>query len=157
MYMHNLSLCFVCSDSLHPSQQFFTYVETGLPGLNQYLAEDKVSCSRTQHSALVRLEPTTPQSRVKHSPLNHHTPHPSFSKTQNMKEEGSDKIFVEISLGDLCLSGSTIRKSRFIFAKERRTIRQKNGCLTHSNERIFQVYLQMQGWIKDSWKWGSNV
>ena len=27
---------FVCFESLHPSQQFFSYVETGLPGLNQY-------------------------------------------------------------------------------------------------------------------------
>ena len=26
---------FVCSDSLRPSQQFFSYVRTGLPGLNQ--------------------------------------------------------------------------------------------------------------------------
>ena len=37
--------------ALHPSQQFFSHVETysSLPGLNQYYAEDKVSCS--QHSA----------------------------------------------------------------------------------------------------------
>ena len=27
---------FVCVDSLHPSQELFTYVGTGLPGLNQY-------------------------------------------------------------------------------------------------------------------------
>ena len=57
---------------------------------------------------------------------------------------------------DLRLRGSIIRKTRFIFTKERRTIWQKSGCLNHSNERIFQVYmyLQMQGRIKDSWKWG---
>ena len=30
---------------------------------------------------------------------------------------------------DLRLSGSIIRKSRFIFTKELRTIRQKSGCL----------------------------
>ena len=41
--------------------------------------------------------------------------------------------------GDLRLSGSIIRKSRFIFKKERRIIRQKSGCLNHSNERIFAV------------------
>ena len=30
-------LCwFVWFDSLHPSQQFFSYVGMGLPGLNQY-------------------------------------------------------------------------------------------------------------------------
>ena len=27
---------FVCLDSLHPSQQFFSYLGTSLPGLNQY-------------------------------------------------------------------------------------------------------------------------
>ena len=53
---------------------------------------------------------------------------------------------------NLRLSGSIIRKSRFIFTKERRIIRQKSGCLSHSNERIFQVNIQMQGRIKDSWK-----
>ena len=47
--------------------------------------------------------------------------------------------------GDLRLSGSIIRKSRFIFTKERESIRQKCGCLNYSNERIFQVYLQIQG------------
>ena len=30
------SLFFVCFDSLRPSQQSFSYVRTGLPGLNQY-------------------------------------------------------------------------------------------------------------------------
>ena len=33
------------SDSLRPRQQCFSYVETGLPGLTQFKAEDKVSCS----------------------------------------------------------------------------------------------------------------
>ena len=32
--------------------------------------------------------------------------------------------------GDLRLSGSIIRKSRFIFTKERRTIKLKSGCLS---------------------------
>ena len=62
-----------------------------------------------------------------------------------------------ILLGDLRFSGSIIRRSRFIFTKERRTIRQKSGWLNHSNERIFQVYLQMEGRIMDSWKWGPYV
>ena len=35
--------------------------------------------------------------------------------------------------GDFRLSGSIIRKSRFLFMKERKTIRQKSGCLNHSN------------------------
>ena len=70
-------------------------------------------------------------------------------------------------MGDLRLSGSIIRKSRFIFTKERRAIRQKSGCFNHSNERVFQdagadqgfldLYIQMsefsrmQGQIRDSW------
>ena len=41
------------------------------------------------------------------------------------------------------------------FMKERRIIRQKSGCLNHSYEQIFQVNIQMQGWIMDSWKGGS--
>ena len=55
------------------------------------------------------------------------------------------------------MSGSIKGKSRFIFTKKRSTIRQKSGCLNHSNERIFQVNSQMQGKIKDSWKGGSYV
>ena len=34
-------------DSLCPSQNNFSHVGMGLPGLNQYLGVDKVSCSRT--------------------------------------------------------------------------------------------------------------
>ena len=48
-------------------------------------------------------------------------------------------------MGDLRLSGSVIRKSRFIFTKQRRAIRQKSGCLNHLNEHIFQANIQMQG------------
>ena len=54
-------------------------------------------------------------------------------------------------MGDLRLTRSVIRKSRFIFMKEWRTIRQKSGCLDHLNQQIFQVNIQMQGWINDSW------
>ena len=57
--------------------------------------------------------------------------------------------------GDLRLSGPVIRKSRFIFTKEQRIIRQKSGCLNHLNELIFQVNFQMQGWINDSCDGGS--
>ena len=56
-----------------------------------------------------------------------------------------------IKRGDLRLSRSIIGKSRFIFTKERITIRQKSGCLNNSNERVFQVYIQMQGQVKGSW------
>ena len=41
--------------------------------------------------------------------------------------------------GSLHLSGSMIRKSRFIFTKEQRNIRQKSGSLKHSNERNFEL------------------
>ena len=37
-------------DSLRPGQQSFSYIGTGLPGLNQYYARINVSCSRPQHS-----------------------------------------------------------------------------------------------------------
>ena len=45
-------LLHVCVDPLCPSQQFFSYVRTisCIPGLNQYLAEDNVPCSRTKHT-----------------------------------------------------------------------------------------------------------
>ena len=57
-----------------------------------------------------------------------------------------------VFLGDLHLSGSIIRKSRFILTKERRTIMQKSGCLNHLNELILQVNIQMQGGSKISGK-----
>ena len=42
---------FVWFDSLHPSQQSFSYVRMDIPGLNQFWARRiNVSCSRTQHS-----------------------------------------------------------------------------------------------------------
>ena len=44
-------LMFVCVESLCPSQQFCSHVAMGLPELNQYEAEDRVCCSRTQRSA----------------------------------------------------------------------------------------------------------
>ena len=47
------SVAFVCLFDLillHPSQQTFSYVGTGLLGLNQYKARIKASCSRTQRS-----------------------------------------------------------------------------------------------------------
>ena len=46
-------------DSLRPSLQCVSHVGRGLTGLNQYNAEDKVSCSRTQHSAFVRARHAT--------------------------------------------------------------------------------------------------
>ena len=42
--------CFVWYDSIHPSQQFLSYVGKGLTRLNQYLARINVSFSRIQCS-----------------------------------------------------------------------------------------------------------
>ena len=39
-----VSTCSVYFDSLHPSQQFVSYVGQGLPGLNHFWAEDKSQC-----------------------------------------------------------------------------------------------------------------
>ena len=47
--LRSVGRIFAWFDSLHHSQQCFSQVGTGLPGLNQYKAKDKVSCSRTQH------------------------------------------------------------------------------------------------------------
>ena len=41
-----------CVDSLRSSQQLLSHFETGSAGLNQYYAEAKVSCSRTQPNIL---------------------------------------------------------------------------------------------------------
>ena len=37
-------------DTLHPSQEIFSHVGT-FPGLNQYLIEHNMYCTRTQHGA----------------------------------------------------------------------------------------------------------
>ena len=43
-------LIFACFDYLRPSQQLLSYVETCLPGLNQYLAADQNSIDIHQAS-----------------------------------------------------------------------------------------------------------
>ena len=61
---------FVWFDSLCSGQHFCCHTGTGLPGhgLNQaYLAEDKVSCSRTQCSASGEAGTSNPCLWVKHS------------------------------------------------------------------------------------------
>ena len=54
----------------------FSFVLTGLPGLNQFDAEDK-KCLAQGHDAVptVKIEPTTTQFRVKHSTLSMNTYH----------------------------------------------------------------------------------
>ena len=49
--MDGIDVCFVCFESLCPSQHFFSHVGIGLRGLNQYQADDKVYCSMIQRSA----------------------------------------------------------------------------------------------------------
>ena len=64
-----LDVLFVSFDSLLPSQQFFIYVGTGLPGLNQYYKQGiiHVFCSRGQHSAAGEARTANLWSWVKHS------------------------------------------------------------------------------------------
>ena len=52
---------------LRPSQQFFSHVGMGPPGLIS--TKQRIKCLAQGHNAvaLVRLEPATPQSPVKHS------------------------------------------------------------------------------------------
>ena len=45
----------------------FSYIETGLPGLNQYLARIDVLAQGHNAVTPVRLEPMAPRSYVKHS------------------------------------------------------------------------------------------
>ena len=49
--------------------KFFSYVGTGLPGLNQYKARINVSCSRTQYS-----EARTPNPSISRQALYHRAP-----------------------------------------------------------------------------------
>ena len=56
----NLFSFYILFDSLHPCQHFSSYVGMGLPGLNQDYADDKVSCSRTQHSASGEAQTSNP-------------------------------------------------------------------------------------------------
>ena len=64
-----------CVDALLQNQHFFSHVKTifCLPGLNPYQAEDKVSCSRTQHSASV--ETRTKDPLILSLTLSHCPPH----------------------------------------------------------------------------------
>ena len=87
IYYHRLIVCF---DSLRPSQHFFSHVGKGLPGLNQYEAVDKVSCSRTQCSASGEAQTNIPLSPYKHAqghnivPLVRLKPPPLFLHTSTL-------------------------------------------------------------------------
>ena len=56
---------FVYVDALHSSQQYFEHVImiSCFPGLSQYLAEDKVSCCRIQHSDYSESQTSNPPIR----------------------------------------------------------------------------------------------
>ena len=58
------------SPYLHPSQQYFSHILIDLPGLNQYKAEDKVSCLRTEGSTVneVQTRNTSISSQAHHDP-----------------------------------------------------------------------------------------
>ena len=45
---------------------FFQSCQEGYPGLNQYLGEDNMSCSRVQRGASSESKIAAPRSRVKH-------------------------------------------------------------------------------------------
>ena len=74
---------FVWFDSLHLSQQFFSYVRTGFPGLNQYKARISVLVlpMDTTHWRRWDLNLQHPWSWVKHSttePLPSQIPHDNY-------------------------------------------------------------------------------
>ena len=62
---------FVWFYSLHPSQQSFSHIGTGLPRLNKYKARINVLCSRTQPSDAKSLKPPGLQSKSSTLPLSH--------------------------------------------------------------------------------------
>ena len=70
-------------DSLRPSQQSFSYVGTGLPGLNRYQARINVSCSRTQHSDTGEAGTRSPLSfELSTLPLSHCIPFLRIKKNE---------------------------------------------------------------------------
>ena len=75
-------------DTLHPSQQFYSHVGTCLPGLHEFLAVDKVSSSRAQHtdSAGSEARPSNPLIPcLKLYQLSHCAPHHSKEFGVNTK------------------------------------------------------------------------
>ena len=79
---------FVYVDALHTSEQFFSHIRmiASLTWLNQYLAEDIVSCSWTHHSAFG--ESRTHDPSISSLPLSHCTPHERLS-TGSTQEDPS--------------------------------------------------------------------
>ena len=69
-----MQIALVRFDSIYSNQQFFSH-RTGLLGVEQYLAEDKVSCSKIQHSDSVGSEARAskflliPSLTLNHKPL----------------------------------------------------------------------------------------
>ena len=110
----------VCVDAFCPCKQFFCHV--GMfsyhPWLNQYLVEDKVSCSRTQHSDSVEsqtsnvnpLSNTLPMSLC--NPQNNFTcifPIFSFPQIAQKRSAWMEKIaarakYSRLSLTQLCIT-----------------------------------------------------
>ena len=61
-----------CFDSLRPSQQVCIHVgmRSCFPGLNQYQAAGKVSCSRSEHSDYASHESRTSNTSIPSHPIN---------------------------------------------------------------------------------------
>ena len=74
----NQTLLFVCFDSLHPNQYFFSHVGMGLPMLNQYSRGINVFCSRTKHSAAYEAQIRIPS--ILSQALYHCTPFKTWCK-----------------------------------------------------------------------------
>ena len=64
-YCYTCLFCLICFFTSH--QQSFSYIGTGLPALNQYLARINVLAQGHNAVAPVWLEPSNPRSRIKQS------------------------------------------------------------------------------------------
>ena len=68
------NVLFVWFDSLHLSQQVFSFVRTGIPGMNQ--SKQGLMCLAQGHNTLtpVSLQPITPRLKSSTLPLSHCAP-----------------------------------------------------------------------------------
>ena len=79
-----------------PLCSLYIPVNTGLPGLNQYQAEDKVSCSRTQPSASCEMYSLEAQNRKTRGPKDSELLKGKLNKSKT--QQWFEKIYSNLSV-----------------------------------------------------------